>query len=107
MDLLPESGQSAWDVVSGNWGPLVAFLFTFAVVAIMWSAHNRVLNGIVAYDAALFWLNVAWLAGIVVLPWFGMSVSVADGAAIGVIFTVISLVRSYALRRLFNAWHKN
>ena len=70
VDLLPGSGDSAWDVVSDNAGPLIAFLFTFAVVAIMWSAHNRVLNGIVAYDAALFWLNVAWLAGIVVLPWF-------------------------------------
>ena len=70
VDLLPESGQSAWDVVSGNTGPLVAFVFTFAVVAIMWSAHNRVLNGIVDYDATLFWLNVGWLAGIVLLPWF-------------------------------------
>lgn len=70
VDLLPEPGQSAWDVVAGNTGPLVAFVFTFAVVAIMWSAHNRVLNGIVDYDAALFWLNVGWLAGIVLLPWF-------------------------------------
>ena len=34
-DLLPEAGtgDTAWDVVSANGGPLLAFLFTFAVVA--------------------------------------------------------------------------
>lgn len=93
VDLLPESGESAWDVVSGNSGPLVAFVFTFAVVAIMWSAHNRVLNGIVDYDAPLFWLNVAWLAGIVLLPWFSnlygateMLGTGADGAGAGAVY---------------------
>lgn len=93
VDLLPEAGQSAWDVVSGNTGPLVAFVFTFAVVAIMWSAHNRVLNGIVDYDATLFWLNVGWLAGIVLLPWFSnlygateMLGTGADGAGAGAVY---------------------
>lgn len=70
VDLLPEDDQTAWQVVSANGGELVAFLFTFAVVAIMWTAHNRVLNGIADYDATLFWLNAGWLAGIVLLPWF-------------------------------------
>ena len=93
VDLLPESGQSAWDVVSGNSGPIIAFVFTFAVVAIMWSAHNRVLNGIVDYDATLFWLNLGWLAGIVLLPWFSnlygateMLGTGADGAGAGAVY---------------------
>ena len=93
VDLLPGSGESAWDVVSGNVGPLVAFVFTFAVVAIMWSAHNRVLNGIVDYDAPMFWLNVGWLAGIVLLPWFSnlygsteMLGTGADGTGAGAVY---------------------
>lgn len=45
---------------------------------------------------------VSVVANVVVLPLFGYAVSVADGFAIGLVFTVISLVRSYALRRVFN-----
>lgn len=70
LDLNPEEGESVWSMINSDPGPLVAFLFTFAVVAIMWSAHNRILNGIRDYDGAIFWLNTAWLACIVLLPWF-------------------------------------
>ena len=46
---------------------------------------------------------VAVAANLVVLPIFGYAVSLFDGFAIGLIFTLISLVRSYLLRRLFNS----
>lgn len=45
---------------------------------------------------------VAVLANVAVLPMFGLHPSVSDSFAIGLVFTIISLVRSYALRRLFN-----
>ena len=70
VDLRPQPGESVWTMISSDIGPMVAFVFTFAVVAIMWSAHNRVLNGIRDYDGVVFWLNTAWLASIVLLPWF-------------------------------------
>ena len=38
-----------------------------------------------------------------VFPMFGLSASVADNLLIGAIFTAVSIVRSYALRRLFEA----
>ena len=38
-----------------------------------------------------------------IFPWFGMLVSVADNLLIGGIFTAVSLGRSYALRRVFEA----
>lgn len=41
-------------------------------------------------------------ANLIVLPWFGFKVSVGTAFNIGVIFTVISIVRSYVLRRIFN-----
>ena len=45
---------------------------------------------------------VSVAANLLILPLFGYDVSVADSFAIGMAFTVVSLVRSYALRRAFN-----
>lgn len=38
-----------------------------------------------------------------IFPLFGLTSSFGQNLAIGVVFTVVSLVRSYALRRVFNA----
>ena len=54
------------------------------------------------------WMNVLVgyginvMANLLVLPAFGIAVTVVDAAGIGVVFTVISVVRSYCLRRWFN-----
>ena len=45
---------------------------------------------------------VALLAQAVIFPLFGFYASTAQHAAIGALFTIVSLVRSYCLRRLFN-----
>lgn len=45
---------------------------------------------------------VAILSQIVVFPWFGIHIPLSSNLAIGAWFTVISLVRSYVLRRWFN-----
>ena len=37
----------------------------------------------------------------VVFPWFGLHTSLSDDLAIGGLFTVVSIARSYLLRRLF------
>lgn len=44
---------------------------------------------------------LAVVTHIVVLPWFGLRPSLGENLMIGALFTVISLVRGYALRRLF------
>lgn len=54
------------------------------------------------------WGNVAvgfginYAANLLVLPLFGFKVTMTAALGIGVIFTVISVVRSYVLRRVFN-----
>jgi hypothetical protein len=54
------------------------------------------------------WANIAvgfsinYCANLIVLPWFGYDVTAKAAFGIGVVFTVISLVRSYVLRRWFN-----
>jgi uncharacterized membrane protein len=44
---------------------------------------------------------VAIIGQILVFPFFGLHVSLADTSLIALIFTGISIARSYALRRLF------
>ena len=46
---------------------------------------------------------VAVVTQIAVFPLFGLEVSLSDNLAIGGLFTVVSIVRSYAVRRLFEA----
>ena len=65
----PQDGQTMWDVIKANWGQIQTFVLTFLVVAVMWSVHNRIVNHLIAYDSALFWLIMLWLLGFVFLPW--------------------------------------
>lgn len=60
------------------------------------SAVEAVANVAIGY-------GVAVASQIVILPLFGVHLRLADNMAIGAWFTAISLVRSYAVRRLFNA----
>ena len=46
-----------------------------------------------------YWLAV--LTQILVFPWFDLPISLGENLALSGIFTAISLVRGYALRRLF------
>lgn len=50
-------------------------------------------------------------ANMIVLPWFGFDVTASVAFGIGLVFTAISLVRSYVLRRVFNgikaSWNRH
>lgn len=59
---------------------------------------ESVVNVLVGY-------GVAVAAQMAIFPLFGVHLPVSDNLLIGVLFTIVSLVRSYALRRLFNRLH--
>jgi len=61
------------------------------------SLLESVINVAVGYGVAL-------LSQIVIFPLYGMEVSLSANIQIGVWFTVISIIRSYLLRRCFNKW---
>ena len=46
-------------------------------------------------------VGVATATQIIVFPWFGLYVSLADTGEIAAIFTAVSIVRQFCLRRLF------
>lgn len=48
---------------------------------------------------------IAYATQIIVFPWFDIEISHAENLAIVAIFTVVSIIRSYVLRRAFNWWH--
>lgn len=50
--------------------------------------------------------SINFLLNMLVFPLFGWEISAAQNIALGVIYPVISIVRSYTLRRAFNRWHK-
>ena len=53
---------------------------------------------------------VGWLIGgilnMLVLPIFDYDVSLTDGVLISIIFTAVSVIRSYVIRRWFNSKEK-
>lgn len=59
------------------------------------SAAEAVANVLIGYGVGL-------AAQVAIFPLFGLQASASDHLAIGGLFTIVSLVRSYALRRLFN-----
>ena len=48
-----------------------------------------------------FWINFA--ANLAILPLFGYTPTLAQNFQIGLLYTVISIARSYVIRRWFNA----
>ena len=60
------------------------------------SLAESVMNVLIGYGVAL-------ASQLVIFPMFGIHLPLSDNLAIGAWFTVISLVRSYCIRRWFNA----
>ena len=61
------------------------------------SLLEAVTNVVVGYALAV-------LTQLIVFPWFGLTASLQDNLAIGAAFVGVSLLRSYALRRVFERW---
>ena len=55
-------------------------------------------------------VGIGWLIGVIlnmlVLPLFDYDVSLTDGVLISIIFTAVSVIRSYIIRRWFNSKEK-
>jgi uncharacterized membrane protein len=101
----PADGETVWTLLRENGPQIGTFLFTFYVVAIMWLAHNRILNSIVDYDGPLFWLNTSWLVAIVLLPWVSElsgSASRTDGGVDFLYWSTLALISVLAGAM---AWH--
>jgi hypothetical protein len=66
-------------------------------------SQSRCMSMIEAITNVAVGYALAVVTQIMVFPWFGLHPSLGENLALGGIFVGISLLRSYALRRLFEA----
>ena len=65
--------------------------------------QSRLMSLVESLANVLVGYGVAVATQMLVFPLFGLAVTVTENLLIGLIFTVVSIVRSYALRRGFEA----
>jgi len=65
--------------------------------------QSRLMSMMESLANVLVGYGVAVVTQMVVFPLFGLAVTVTENLLIGLIFTAVSIVRSYALRRGFEA----
>lgn len=63
--------------------------------------QSRRMSLIEALSNVAIGYGVAVLTQIAVFPLFGLQVSLSDNLLIGALFTLVSVARSYAVRRMF------
>lgn len=65
--------------------------------------QSRTMSLVEAVTNVLVGYGVAVATQMLVFPLFGLNATLQENLAIGLIFTAVSLVRSYLLRRAFEA----
>ncbi|GHE01005.1 hypothetical protein U879_13370 [Defluviimonas sp. 20V17] len=65
--------------------------------------QSRLMSMVEAATNVVVGYVLAIATQIVVFPWFGIETGLAEHLTIGLAFVGVSLVRSFALRRLFEA----
>ena len=69
-------------------------------------SQSRTGSAVEAVANVAIGFGVAVGSQIVIFPMFGINIPLSDDLLIGAWFTVISLLRSFALRRVFNRLHR-
>lgn len=63
--------------------------------------QTRLMSLVEAIANVVVGYGIAVLTQLLVFPWFGLPARIGDALAIGAVFTLVSLIRGFALRRLF------
>lgn len=64
--------------------------------------QTRVMSLVEAIANVMIGYGVSVTMQMIVFPWFGLRATLGQNLEIGLIFTAVSLARSYLLRRVFN-----
>ena len=65
--------------------------------------QSRAMSLVEAWANVCFGYSVAVITQIVIFPVFGLQMTLAQNLKIGAVFTVVSIARSFALRRVFES----
>ena len=69
--------------------------------------QSRLMSAVEATANVAVGYGIAVTTQVMVFPLFGLNASLIENLILGSIFTIVSLIRSYALRRMFNALRPN
>jgi hypothetical protein len=64
--------------------------------------QSRAMSAVEAIANVVVGYGIAVMTQVLMFPLFGLAASLGDNLLLGMVFTVVSLIRSYALRRMFN-----
>ena len=65
--------------------------------------QTRLMSLVEAITNVVVGYGIAVATQLVVFPWLGLPAHLDDALALGAVFTCVSLIRAFALRRLFEA----
>lgn len=68
-------------------------------------AQSRLGSAVEAVANVAVGYTINMLANFLIFPLFGWSLTLGENLLLGVIYTAISLARSFVLRRVFNRFH--
>ena len=66
--------------------------------------QSRIMSLVEAVANVIVGYGVAVLTQVLIFPIFGLHTTLSQNLKLGFVFTVISIGRSYVLRRLFELW---
>jgi len=66
-------------------------------------SQSRLGSFIEAWINVLIGFSINFIANLIIFPIFGWQISLMENLGLGAIYTIISVARSYAIRRWFNA----
>lgn len=66
-------------------------------------SQSKVSSFIEALMNVAIGFGINYIANLLIFPLFNMNISLIDNLWMGMIYTIISIVRSYVIRRWFNA----
>ena len=69
--------------------------------------QSRLMSAVEATANVAVGYGIAVITQVMVFPLFGLNAALVENLILGSIFTIVSLIRSYALRRMFNALRPN
>lgn len=64
-------------------------------------SQSRLMSLVEAFANVAAGYGLAAVTQIIVFPWFGLRATLAENLTIGAVFSFVSIVRAYSLRRLF------
>ena len=64
--------------------------------------QTRIWSGIEVFSNILCGFLISWMIFPPVMSWFGFDIDVTKAAGVTAIYTIVSVIRSYLWRRVFN-----